>query len=156
MYTACNKGYQNISNHRCSQKCGACLSQPECEEAPDEARIAGHKCEECLRLIFSDDCFNCHEISHSYSFVKSVWEVLRICDVCSRLLDLSKDKNHKYVFSSCRTCRCTHEYSHDCYIKFISYDSGVNKANEPVIFIFYDLKPNRTKRSRGTMPLKNM
>ena len=121
----CHKAYDHTSDHVCPTMCSSCRGF----ECVFEAK--GIVCNECDRLFKNQACYDRHKNEPMNGGGRTVCEVIRKCDKCSKAMDVRKIKNGHICGKKCRTCGLIlnqEDTDHKCYIQQLEQeeDSSYN------------------------------
>ena len=94
----CHKAYDHTSDHVCPTMCSSCRGFGCVFEAK------GIVCNECDRLFKNQACYDRHKNEPMNGGGRTVCEVIRKCDKCSKAMDVRKIKNGHICGKKCRTC----------------------------------------------------
>ena len=110
----CHKAYDHTSDHVCSIMCSSCRGFGCVFEAK------GIVCNECDRVFKNQACYDRHKNEPMNRGGRTVCEVIRKCDKCSKAMDVRKIKNGHICGKKCRTCGIIlnqEDTDHKCYIQ---------------------------------------
>ena len=110
----CHKAYDHTSDHVCPTMCSSCRGFGCVFEAK------GIVCNECDRLFKNQACYDRHKNEPMNDGGRTVCEVIRKCDKCSKAMDVRKIKNGHICGKKCRTCGLIlnqEDTDHKCYIQ---------------------------------------
>ena len=121
----CHKAYDHTSDHVCPTMCSSCRGFGCVFEAK------GIVCNECDRLFKNQACYDRHKNEPIDGGGRTVCEVIRKCDKCSKAMDVRKIKNGHICGKKCRTCGLIlnqEDTDHKCYIQQLEQeeDSSYN------------------------------
>ena len=121
----CHKAYDHTSDHICPIMCSSCRGFGCVFEAK------GIVCNECDRLFKNQVCYDRHKNEPMNGGGRTVCEVIRKCDKCSKAMDVRKIKNGHVCGKKCRTCGLIlnqEDTDHKCYIQQLEQeeDSSYN------------------------------
>ena len=121
----CHKAYDHTSDHVCPTMCSSCRGFGCVFEAK------GIVCNECDRLFKNQACYDRHKNEPMNGGGRTVCEVIRKCDKCSKAMDVRKIKNGHICGKKCRTCGLIlnqEDTDHKCYIQQLEQeeDSSYN------------------------------
>ena len=121
----CHKAYDHTSDHVCPTMCSSCRGFGCVFEAK------GIVCNECDRLFKNQACYDRHKNGPMNGGGRTVCEVIRKCDKCSKAMDVRKIKNGHICGKKCRTCGLIlnqEDTDHKCYIQQLEQeeDSSYN------------------------------
>ena len=121
----CHKAYSCTTDHVCPAMCSSCRGFGCVFEAK------GIVCNECDRLFKNQVCYDRHKNEPINGGGRTVCEVIRKCDKCSKAMDVRKIKNGHICGKKCRTCGLIlnqEDTDHKCYIQQLEQeeDSSYN------------------------------
>ena len=121
----CHKAYDHTVDHVCPAMCSSCRGFGCVFEAK------GIVCNECDRLFKNQACYDRHKNEPTNGGGRTVCEVIRKCDKCSKAMDVRKIKNGHICGKKCRTCGLIlnqEDTDHKCYIQQLEQeeDSSYN------------------------------
>ena len=121
----CHKAYCCTTDHVCPAMCSSCRGFGCVFEAK------GIVCNECDRLFKNQVCYDRHKNELINVGGRTMCEVIRKCDKCSKAMDIRKIKNGHICGKKCRTCRLIlnqEDTDHKCYIQQLEQeeDSSYN------------------------------
>lgn len=86
-----------------------------------------------------------HRRIGSFSPLRSVCDMLQVCQVCSRIINCSTSTPHSCDTRFWKTCNCQRSYNHLC---FMAPLKPQNKASE-YTFIFHDFETQQSETVPG-------
>ena len=121
----CHKAYDHTSDHVCPTMCSSCRGFGCVFEAK------GIVCNECDRLFKNQACYDRHKNEPIDGGGRTVCEVIRKCDKCSKVMDVRQINNGHICGKKCRTCGLIlnqEDTDHKCYIQQLEQeeDSSYN------------------------------
>ena len=127
-YTACNKRYRYVEEHKCSARCAQCYVSPPCTSKDVK------KCEACNREFLGQACFENHLSRGSYKKGnKMLCNVVKVCDVCRLRYNVYKGK-HECGVRYCKMCLKRHPINDLCYIHpIVNPEPKRDKKNGSII-----------------------
>ncbi|XP_055342667.1 uncharacterized protein LOC129591156 isoform X2 [Paramacrobiotus metropolitanus] len=138
---ACNKGYSERADHRCSNMCKCCLRS----SCPSDPCSMVH-CNDCNRAFFGPDCYAHHKIGPMKGRPKrrSICSLIQICKDCLRIVSMKRRKNgntHQCGEIFCKTCK-VHALpdSHHCFMRPHQVNAEELELNENASFLYFDFE----------------
>ena len=128
----CHKAYDHTSDHLCPPMCSSCRGFGCVFEAK------GIVCNECDRLFKNQACYDRHKNEPINVGGRTVCEVIRKCDKCSKAMDIRKIKNGHICGKKCRTCGLIlnqEDTDHKCYIQQLEQEED-SSYNQLLFFDF--------------------
>ena len=128
----CHKAYDHRSDHLCPPMCSSCRGFGCVFEAK------GIVCNECDRLFKNQACYDRHKNEPINVGGRTVCEVIRKCDKCSKAMDIRKIKNGHICGKKCRTCGLIlnqEDTDHKCYIQQLEQEED-SSYNQLLFFDF--------------------
>ena len=128
----CHKAYDHTSDHVCPTMCSSCRGFGRVFEAK------GIVCNECDRLFKNQACYDRHKNEPINGGGRTVCEVIRKCDKCSKAMDVRKIKNGHICGKKCRTCGLIlnqEDTDHKCYIQQLEQEED-SSYNQLLFFDF--------------------
>ena len=128
----CHKAYDHTSDHLCSTMCSSCRGFGCVFEAK------GIVCNECDRLFKNQACYDHHKNEPINVGGRTVCEVIRKCDKCSKAIYVRKIKNGHICGKKCRTCGLIlnqEDTDHKCYIQQLEQEED-SSYNQLLFFDF--------------------
>ena len=128
----CHKAYDHTSDHVCPTMCSSCRGFRCVFEAK------GIVCNECDRLFKNQVCYDRHKNEPIDGGGRTVCEVIRKCDKCSKVMDVRKIKNGHICGKKCRTCGLIlnqEDTDHKCYIQQLEQEED-SSYNQLLFFDF--------------------
>ena len=128
----CHKTYDHTSDHVCPTMCSSCRGFGCVFEAK------GIVCNECDRLFKNQVCYDRHKNEPMDGGGRTVCEVIRKCDKCSKVMDVRQIKNGHICGKKCRTCGLIlnqEDTDHKCYIQQLEQEED-SSYNQLLFFDF--------------------
>ena len=111
----CDKAYDHVTDHLCTNMCRSCRGF-ECAWEGE-----GIVCRECKRLFKSQRCYNRHKNEPINGGGRTVCQVIRECEKCGKSMDKRKLNAKGHICGrKCRTCGLVltqEDTDHKCYIQ---------------------------------------
>ena len=129
----CYKGYDNTTDHLCTNMCRSCRGFG-CIIEND-----GMVCRECKRLFKSQSCYDRHKNEPVNGGGRTVCQTIRECEKCGKSMAIRKIRDGGHICGrKCRTCGVVvtrEDTDHKCYIQPLEQEE-VSSYNHLLFFDF--------------------